>query len=77
MKNGICSRCDSESVYVRENGIDIGDKAGNIMVYTGMINRVCRSIAFVCTKCGYFEVYIHDAGKLQEIEQKWEKVTVR
>ena len=27
-----------------------------------------------CMTCGYFERYITDRGKLDEVAQKWEKV---
>jgi hypothetical protein len=29
---------------------------------------------YVCTTCGYFETYIAEQGKLNEVAQKWEKV---
>ena len=30
--------------------------------------------SYVCTECGYFENYITDKAKLQEVQQKWAKV---
>jgi hypothetical protein len=72
MKNGICPRCNSETVHVSQDGI--GELA-QLKVYTGgMVTSGCTTLAFVCTTCGFFEVYLHDGRKLQEVAQKWNKV---
>ena len=75
MKNGICPRCNSQTVHVRQDGILA---LANFSVDTGgFITTGCTTLAFVCTTCGYFEVYIHDGKKLQEVAQKWDKVPVQ
>jgi hypothetical protein len=29
---------------------------------------------YICSTCGYFEIYIADQKKLNDVAQKWEKV---
>ncbi|MCX7878950.1 MAG: hypothetical protein N2510_09990 [Ignavibacteria bacterium] len=72
MKDGKCVKCGSQ-VYFKPDGINLGGE-GTIYVYTGWITSPSSSIAYVCATCGYFEIYISDQNKLQEVAMKWEKV---
>lgn len=72
MKDGKCPRCASTNVYTKREGIDI-DGAG-IYVRTSAMTQISRTDDYICTDCGYFERYIADAGKLDAVTRKWERV---
>jgi predicted nucleic-acid-binding Zn-ribbon protein len=75
MRNGKCPTCGGTNVYSKAGGVGVSDDKV-IHVYTGMISRAVPYVSFVCTSCGYFENYIADKGKLQEVEKTWQKVPV-
>jgi predicted nucleic-acid-binding Zn-ribbon protein len=75
MKNGICPKCGSASVYFKSNGLGFGDSNG-VFVYVSKLTRRSPTLAFVCGACGYFENYITDPGKLDEIAKTWPQVPV-
>jgi hypothetical protein len=55
-----------------ENGGGLG--RGPFYVFTSAFSMPTPTEDYVCTTCGYFESYIADQGKLNEVAQKWEKV---
>lgn len=71
MQNGICVNCNAASVYTKRNmfhnpPIPVSFFAGaNLDIY-------------VCTNCAYVEWYVAEddveAGVLEKIEDKWDKV---
>lgn len=73
MRSGTCMRCGSKTVYSKTNGVN---SSGGIYVYTGAITRVVPFVTFMCSTCGYFENYVADARKLEEVAQKWDRVLV-
>ena len=72
MKDGKCPKCGAASVYSRTAGLSRGD--GGFHIYTSGTSKPTKLTDFVCTSCGYFESYIPDAEKLQEVEKTWSKV---
>jgi rubredoxin len=72
MKSGTCPKCKAQSVYNKLGGISYGD--GAFHVYTGAISRGMRVDSYVCANCGYFEAYVPDPAKLQEVAKTWTKV---
>ena len=72
MKNGICPKCGSTTVYSLANGIT--GQGGKVYLKMGAINYPVNSQSFACSSCGYFENYINDPTRQAEIAQKWFKV---
>lgn len=72
MRTGLCPKCGSGNVFMKEDGIRIGDNG--LRIPTGMIVKHSPYISYVCTDCGYFENYIIDHNKLAEIAQQWKSV---
>jgi hypothetical protein len=64
MKNGICIKCNSSHVYVKEYELGTITLNGN---------RIANE-SYVCTDCGYFETYITDRDALGKIIARAEKL---
>jgi predicted nucleic-acid-binding Zn-ribbon protein len=71
MKNGKCPKCNSSNVFKQEGGA--GPEHG-IYVYTSMLTSPSKCDSYICVDCGYFENYIMDTAKLQEVQKKWTRV---
>lgn len=73
MRNGICTKCKSQNIYV---GSKVKIKGG--AYGSNSIPITALSIApldnYVCVDCGYVESYVTDAEKLKKIADKWPKV---
>jgi hypothetical protein len=74
MKSGQCPKCKNQTVYKSASGIGYG-KRGSFYAFTSALNMPTPVEDYVCTTCGYFESYITDRGKLDEVGQKWEQVS--
>jgi predicted nucleic-acid-binding Zn-ribbon protein len=73
MKSGQCPKCKNQMVYKSKSGIGYR-KRDTFYVFTSAMVMPTPTEDYVCTTCGYFETYIADQGKLNEVAQKWEKV---
>ena len=73
MKSGRCPKCKNQTVYKSKSGIGYR-KRDAFYVFTSAMTMPTPTEDYVCTTCGYFETYIADQGKLNEVAQKWEKV---
>jgi hypothetical protein len=71
MKDGKCPKCNSSNVYKRDQGA--GPEHG-FFVSTSTITGGSAYESYVCVDCGYFENYIQDKAKLQDVQKKWTKV---
>jgi ribosomal protein S27AE len=76
MRNGICPKCGSSTVYAKFEGLKYYVNTGVVFVYTGRMTMASPAMAYVCSTCGYFENYITDQKKLAEVAEKWQKVAV-
>jgi predicted nucleic-acid-binding Zn-ribbon protein len=73
MKNGTCPKCNSSNVFKKIKGVSFGSYP--IRVNTGgMMVGGTEFDSYVCVDCGYFENYILDTVKLEEVKNKWTKV---
>jgi predicted nucleic-acid-binding Zn-ribbon protein len=74
MKNGQCPRCGSNNIYMRRQGIEYerNMKLG-ITIRTNEGGGPIPLDNYVCTDCGYFESYITDRGKLEQIARQWDR----
>jgi hypothetical protein len=76
MQNGTCSHCGAETVYMKKNGMQIGESNG-IYIYASAAAYMCNIHSYVCTSCGYFENFLAEPEFLQKIAQseRWTRVT--
>ena len=72
MRNGRCTKCNSETVYTQPGGIFFYTNA--LHVRTGSLEQGVPFVSFICTTCGYFENFVADPQKLAVVAQKWQKV---
>lgn len=72
MRNGICPKCGTASVFIKKRGTGFG--AGVHVDTGGMMKVTSEFTSYVCTTCGYFENYITDEGKLRQVMEKWDQV---
>lgn len=67
MKSGICSKCEAKEIHVVSNtAVEVG------------VNVSWRETAYlnyyICTNCGYTELFVHDMQLLPKIAEKYRKV---
>jgi ribosomal protein L33 len=75
MLNGRCPRCNSQTVYKKENGV-VTSAGKNIYVRgtSTFGSPQTDRMTLVCTTCGHYEDFITDKSILSKIAQKWDKV---
>lgn len=73
MRNGICPKCNSTEIYKKVKGISQGGSGGCASIYTSWITTPTDLESFICTFCGFFESYVIDRNKLNEVAENWEK----
>ena len=74
MKNGLCPKCNSTNVFMKNNGIWLGGHTLPLTIFPGSIGSGANCESYVCVDCGYFENYVVTKELLEEIRQKWNKV---
>jgi predicted nucleic-acid-binding Zn-ribbon protein len=74
MRSGVCPKCREESVYEKENGFMLGTSSFGLRVRIGFWMPAATQMSYLCTKCGYLELYVRDRQKLKTVEEKWVKV---
>jgi hypothetical protein len=73
MRNGICPKCNSATVYSQAGGV-FYQSPNNLHVRTSSMSMGVQYASFICTSCGYFENYVDDRSKLADVAAKWQKV---
>ena len=76
MKNGTCPKCSQNTVHMSKGGLKY-HSAGAIYVQNlkgVFVEPVKNYTDYVCVTCGYYETYISDDMKLEEISREWSKV---
>ena len=71
MKSGLCPKCRTPTVYRKRDGIGQGE---GVYVRTSWATRASPVECYICTRCGYFEMYVADEKKMSEVTSTWEKV---
>jgi hypothetical protein len=75
MKSGQCPKCSSTTVFSKLNGMSLGDGSIHVYLSSEWASKPVRgSRHFLCTTCGYFEVYIEDKAKLEAVAKDWQKI---
>ena len=73
MKDGICPKCNTPTVYRKLEGISFGG-GGTYIETSGSGGRQSDLYYYICTSCGLLEAYVADEAKLLEVGQTWRKV---
>ncbi|HEX8457981.1 MAG TPA: hypothetical protein VF656_11845 [Pyrinomonadaceae bacterium] len=74
MRDGKCRSCGALTVFAKQNGLQVGGHSGGVFIYTSWATMPAPAVAFVCTSCGYFEHYVIDRKKLEEVARTWTRV---
>ena len=69
MKNGICLKCEAKEIHVYTN-MD-GQSAIAITMWKWKNAKIDY---YICTNCGYVELFVQDKSLLPEIAEKYPKV---
>ena len=77
MKNGVCPKCNSTEIYCGAGGLKAA--SGECHLEMGNFSpKVIFLSTYLCTQCGYTEMYVADRNmdKLSALvkEKEWEKV---
>ncbi len=70
MRDGTCDKCGTAAVMQRTGGIYPAGGTANPTVFVNdgtMVQRTVDYETFLCTACGYYENYVTDVGKLQNV----------
>ncbi|MFI6977200.1 hypothetical protein ACIBSV_01275 [Embleya sp. NPDC050154] len=71
MRSGICTKCGQASVVRRVGGLREG--AVDILAWIRFATwRKTRATHYVCTGCGFFEVYLTKPETLAALARAWE-----
>jgi predicted nucleic-acid-binding Zn-ribbon protein len=70
MRIGQCPKCSASTIYTKRNGIAA---ESSIAVAFGLFSYAEFDI-YICTSCGYTELYIADKRDLLKIAEQWRKV---
>jgi hypothetical protein len=52
---------------------EAGGGRGAFYAFTSVMTMPTPTEDYVCTTCGFFDTYIPDQGKLDEVAKKWKK----
>jgi hypothetical protein len=77
MKSGTCPKCNSKSVYSQRTGIGFGSSGGVVYVYISSewATKAIKDVDhYLCSACGYLEIYVEDKAKLEQVTKDWKKV---
>ncbi|HEY8561814.1 MAG TPA: hypothetical protein VIL74_15670 [Pyrinomonadaceae bacterium] len=67
MKDGICPKCAAKEVRLFKN------TPAELSINTGFFSAA-SVVYYICTECGYVELYVANKSELPEIAKKLPKV---
>jgi hypothetical protein len=70
MKDGICAKCGAREVHV------VDGSRTEISIPLGFVSKAFANL-YVCTACGYVEMFVEDAADLPKIAERWPKAGER
>jgi predicted nucleic-acid-binding Zn-ribbon protein len=66
MKDGTCPKCQAKEVcVVPQTGVEMAVNVGREMAYMSY---------YICTNCGYAEIFVQDSEMLQQIAWKYRRI---
>lgn len=73
MRRGVCPKCGAAEVHAARGKFSWGAEQG-VRVATSALVRGSQVDTYICARCGYFEHYLADEGKLAEVAERWGRV---
>jgi predicted nucleic-acid-binding Zn-ribbon protein len=73
MRRGLCPKCGAAEVRGSRGNFSWGGEQG-VRIKTSPLVRGTPVDTYVCVRCGYFEHYVADPGKLSEVAEQWGRV---
>jgi predicted nucleic-acid-binding Zn-ribbon protein len=67
MKSGTCPKCKSAAVYKRTKGMSLGEGGVHVYIASQMISKPVQVDHYICAACGYFEMYVADKARLEQV----------
>jgi predicted nucleic-acid-binding Zn-ribbon protein len=67
MKNGKCPKCNSREIYKNSS---VSSRSTLVV----SLFKQARLQDYVCSQCGYLEVYVFKSEDLKKIKEKWKRV---
>ena len=74
MKNGVCPKCSATEVYQADG---YPHQREMITISGTVLVKAVAPDRYVCTSCGYVELYVASAEDRQTIRDAWQKVTTQ
>ncbi|MCI0556099.1 MAG: hypothetical protein L0287_34595 [Anaerolineae bacterium] len=76
MKAGKCPKYNSATVYTKRHGVSFAsDTFFYVRISSERMSRSLKDVDhYICTTCGYVEIYIEDQAKLEAVTKDWLKV---
>jgi transcription elongation factor Elf1 len=71
MKDGICPKCNTGTVYCKLGGVIYG---GTYIHTSGRISKRLDMYYYICSNCGLTESYVADKEVLSDVALTWRKV---
>lgn len=69
MKNGICPKCNGKEVHLYKN------TGAELAISVGFLGSA-SVVYYICTDCGYVELFVEDKSKLPKIAEKYPRVRI-
>jgi predicted nucleic-acid-binding Zn-ribbon protein len=66
MQDGRCIKCEADEVRIVQT-------LRNPSIETRLISLGALTRLYVCTRCGYVEMYVDDPAELPKIAKSWPK----
>jgi hypothetical protein len=66
MKDGICPKCEAKEVHVYSSSTEVSVKLSTF--------GSAGLVYYICTNCGYVELFVEDKENLPRIAEKYPKV---
>ena len=75
MRSGICPKCGSATIYSKPQGIGFAQQT-SVYVYDAgsKYAKPSSTVAYACTTCGYYELYMLGTSVLGDIATTWPRV---
>ena len=70
MRNGRCPKCDGMEVH------EVAKTAVEVAIALSWMSTADLSY-YVCSKCGYVELYVKDTSLLPKIAEKYPRVRIK
>ena len=77
MKDGKCPKCNSKTVFKKRMGVSFSSSSGfYVTISKDWATKSIKDVDhYLCTTCGYLEMYVEDKAKLEQVAKDWTKAS--